>query len=129
MTDMKDRAREYLRSQTQLNGGGLFHCNILNLILGFAEQETKELKKSYDDSLVACGILKAKIDTLAQPSPLESMQDVLITAQKAVNEKQQEQLTKAMKHLKDLVYVVELGKNELATARILAEAKEFLKEE
>jgi flagellar hook-basal body complex protein FliE len=40
-----------------------------------------------------------------------------------------EQLTKAMKHLKDLVYVVELGKNELATARILAEAKEFLKEE
>lgn len=40
----------------------------------------------------------------------------------------QKQLTKAMKHLEDLVYVVELGKNELATARILAEAKEFLKE-
>ena len=39
------------------------------------------------------------------------------------------QLAKAMKHLRDLVYVVELGKNELATARILAEAKEFLKEE
>jgi len=37
-------------------------------------------------------------------------------------------LTKAIKHLKDLVYVVELGKNELATARIVAEAKEFLKE-
>lgn len=34
----------------------------------------------------------------------------------------------AIKHLKDLVYVVELGKNELATTRILAEAKEFLKE-
>ena len=34
----------------------------------------------------------------------------------------------AIKHLKDLVYVVELGKNELATARILAEVKEFLKE-
>ena len=44
MADMKDRAREYLRRQTQLNGGGLFHCNILNLILGFAEQETKELQ-------------------------------------------------------------------------------------
>ena len=44
MTDMKDRAREYLRSQTQLNGGGLFHCNVLNLILGFAEQETKKLE-------------------------------------------------------------------------------------
>ena len=34
----------------------------------------------------------------------------------------------AIKHLKDLVYIVELGKNELATARIVAEAKEFLKE-
>lgn len=34
----------------------------------------------------------------------------------------------AIKHLKDLVYIVELGKNELATARIAAEAKEFLKE-
>lgn len=44
-------------------------------------------------------------------------------------QEQGEQLAKAMKHLKDLVYVVELGKNELATARILAEAKEFLKEE
>jgi hypothetical protein len=48
MTDMKDRAREYLRSQTQLNGGGLFHCNILNLILGFAEQETKELQEKIE---------------------------------------------------------------------------------
>lgn len=35
---------------------------------------------------------------------------------------------KAMKHLKDLVYVVELGKNELATARILAEAEQFLRD-
>lgn len=43
--------------------------------------------------------------------------------------KEHYQLTKARKCLKDLVYVVELGKNELATARILAEAKEFLKEE
>ena len=34
----------------------------------------------------------------------------------------------AIKHLRDLVYVVELGKNELATARIVAEAKKFLKE-
>lgn len=39
-----------------------------------------------------------------------------------------EQLNKAIKHLKDLAYVVELGKNELATARILAEAKKFLNE-
>jgi hypothetical protein len=54
MTDIKDRAREYLRGQTQLNGGGLFHCNILNLMLGFAEQETKELEKDkqyFSDSL------------------------------------------------------------------------------
>lgn len=44
-------------------------------------------------------------------------------------DRQREQLTKARRHLKDLIYVVELGKNELATARILAEAKECLKEE
>lgn len=48
MTDIKDRAREYLRGQTRLNGGGLFHCNILNLVLGFAEKETKELKEQAD---------------------------------------------------------------------------------
>ncbi len=100
MADMKDRAREYLRRQTQLNGGGLFHCNILNLILGFAEQETKELKKNYEDSLIACGVLKAKVDTLAQPSLLESMQDALITTQKVVNEKQKEQLSKAKEIIK-----------------------------
>lgn len=47
---------------------------------------------------------------------------------KANKEIADRQLTKAIKHLKDLVYVVELGKNELATARIVAEAKEFLKE-
>ena len=44
MTDIKNRAREYLRGQTQLSVGGLFHHNILNLVLGFAEQETKELE-------------------------------------------------------------------------------------
>lgn len=44
MSDMKDRAREYLRRQAQLNGGDLFHCNILNLVLGFAEQENEKLK-------------------------------------------------------------------------------------
>ncbi len=43
--------------------------------------------------------------------------------------KEHYQLAKARKHLKDLVYVVELGKNELAIVRILAEVKEFLKEE
>jgi hypothetical protein len=54
MVDIKDRAREYLRLQTQLNGGGLFHCNILNLMLGFAEQKQKNLKKDkqyFSDSL------------------------------------------------------------------------------
>lgn len=43
-------------------------------------------------------------------------------------EKRDKKLTEALKHLKDLTYVVELGKNELATARILAEAKQFLSE-
>ena len=51
MADIKDRAREYLRSQTQLNGGGLFHCNILNLILGFAEQEAKESRSIQEEKL------------------------------------------------------------------------------
>jgi hypothetical protein len=46
----------------------------------------------------------------------------------ALYSKMSDQLAKAIKHLKDLAYVVELGKNELATIRILAEAKEFLKE-
>ena len=59
------------------------------------EKENAELKKNYEDSLVACGLLKQKVELLSQPSPLESMQDVLITTQKAQNEKQREQLTKA----------------------------------
>lgn len=69
------------------------------------EKENAELKKNYEDSLVACGVLKARVDALAQPSPLESMQDVFITTRKAQNEKQREQLTEAkeiikiMKHL------------------------------
>lgn len=54
----------------------------------------------------------------------------LVQMQAILNQRslQSTKLTKAVEHLKDLVYVVELGKNELATARILSEAKEFLKE-
>ena len=78
------------------------------------EKENAELKKNYEDSLVACGVLKNKVELLSQPSPLESMQDVLITTQKAQNEKQnadiltlkglterqRDQLTKAKELLK-----------------------------
>lgn len=59
------------------------------------EQENAELKKNYEDSLVVCGILKEKIDLMTKPSPFEAMQDVLITAQKEANKKQNDQLTKA----------------------------------
>lgn len=37
-------------------------------------------------------------------------------------------LQKAKKMIRNLLYVYQLGKNELATARIRAEAEEFLKE-
>jgi hypothetical protein len=73
------------------------------------EKENAELKRDYDQ--------RGNIIT-----SLENQLRMYIHSDKT------DQLTKAVKHLKDLVYVVELGKNELATARILAEAKEFLKE-
>ena len=37
-------------------------------------------------------------------------------------------LSEAKKLLSNLIYVVELGKNELATARLLAEARTYLEE-
>ena len=91
------------------------HCgncnrNILNTRL---KKENAELSEQL---LVVSEQLR-----LAQEMPYSAVK-------KFAEEKTQEQLTKAVKHLKDLVYVVELGKNELAAARILAEAKEFLKE-
>jgi hypothetical protein len=67
------------------------------------EKENAELKKNYEDSLVACGVLKAKVDTLAQPSLIESMQDALITTQKVAYEKQNEQLTKAKVALRNVI--------------------------
>lgn len=39
-----------------------------------------------------------------------------------------EKLTEAKKQIRNLLYVYQLGKNELATARIRAEAEQFLKE-
>ena len=44
------------------------------------------------------------------------------------NAEQNAQLTKAVKLIRNLLYAYQLGKNELATARVMAEAKEFLKE-
>ena len=43
MDELKQEVKEYLRFQTQLNGGGIFHCNILNLILGFAEPKERQI--------------------------------------------------------------------------------------
>jgi hypothetical protein len=96
------------------------------------EKENAELKKNYEDSLIACGVLKAKVDTLAQSSPLESMQDALITTQKVVNEKQKEQLTKATKVIKDIVEVMVIAPiqySERQKIDVLEKAEQFLKEE
>lgn len=47
----------------------------------------------------------------------------------AVNaEEVEKQLVIAKKLIRSLLYVYQLGKNELATARIMAEAEQFLKE-
>lgn len=93
------------------------------------EKENAELKKNYEDSLVTCGVLKKKVELLAQPSPLESMQDVLITTQKAQNEKQREHLTKAKKLLKKVV--TDFHNMDCVTVHIdktIAEAEQFLKD-
>ena len=131
MTDMKDRAREYLAEHSEYSevfGQTFVAVDTLTAMVEFAEQETKDLKKNYKDSLIACGILKAKIDNLAQPSPLESMQDVLITTQKAVNEKQKEQLTKAKELIRKLIKAIHIWdcKN---LEQVEAEAEQFLNSE
>ena len=99
------------------------------------EKENAELKKNYEDSLVAYGVLKNKVDLLAQPSPLESMQDVLITTQKIANEKQKEQLSKAKEIIKNLVEFDSSYKDDEEYQRkselydkIWEEAEQFLKE-
>ena len=43
-------------------------------------------------------------------------------------ERTKEQLDKAKKLIRSLLYVYQLGKNELATARVMAEAEQFLSE-
>lgn len=40
---LKQEVEEYLRVQTQLNGGGIFSCNIKNLIVGFAESKEERI--------------------------------------------------------------------------------------
>lgn len=67
------------------------------------EKENAELKKNYEDSLVACGLLKEKIDLMTKPSPIEVMQDALITTQKVAFEKQKDQLTKAKEIIREFV--------------------------
>ena len=90
------------------------------------EKENAELKKNYEDSLIVCGVLKAKIDTLTQPSPLESMQDVLITTQKVAYEKQREQLTEAKEIIKLLLW--DLRNRSYEPVKDLERAEQFIKD-
>lgn len=43
--ELEQEAKEYLRGQTQLNGGGLFACNVKNLLVGFAEPKEKRIEE------------------------------------------------------------------------------------
>lgn len=45
-----------------------------------------------------------------------------------IGDEKDKQISKLKKALHDLVYVTKLGKNELATARIVSEAEELLQE-
>lgn len=99
------------------------------------EKENAELKKNYEDSLVACGVLKNKVELLSQPSPLESMQDTLITAQKVQNEKRKAQLTKAKEIIKELnegldkLYLSGLSAKQIAFIEQLQDkAEQFISE-
>lgn len=103
-------------------------------------KENAELKKNYEDSLVACGLLKNKVELLSQPSPIESMQDALITTQKAQNEKQnadiltlkglterqRDQLTKAKELLKWALHSD--PEHDEDFEKKWSEAEQFLKE-
>ena len=40
---LREEVRDYIRKQTQLNGGGFVSLNINNLVLGFAEILNKQL--------------------------------------------------------------------------------------
>lgn len=93
------------------------------------KKKNTELKKKYVEILVACRVLKEKIDLMKSPSPVEAMQDCLLTSYKEVNKKQKEKLTEAKKIIRNILYVYQLGKKELDILRIWEEADQFLKEE
>ena len=94
------------------------------------EKENAELKKNYEDSLVACGVLKEKIDLMTKPTPIEVMQDALITAQKVAYEKQKDQLTKAKELLKKLLsaYTTYADSFDDRDNEIVEEAEQFISE-
>ena len=132
MTDRKDRAREYLRSQTQLNGGGLFHCNVLNLILGFAEQETKELEKQIAELQEKLeGAEKAR--DYWKDSSFDWRHKCTSRKPFKVAVKAQKQLKKAKEHIENLLYYVKQCTCERSNyeeiAKDIKEAEQFLKEE
>lgn len=88
------------------------------------EKENSELKKNYEDSLIAYSILKEKIGVLSKPSPVEAMQDALITIQKEANKKQRDQLSEAKHILSNFIKACE--DYEISEAR--EKAEQFLKE-
>lgn len=44
--ELRKEVKDYLRQQTQLNGGGFVSLNINNLILGFAEKLNEQLTEA-----------------------------------------------------------------------------------
>lgn len=106
-----------------------FINNQLNVQLMQLEKENAELKKNYEDSLVACAVLKEKIDIISQPSPVEAMQDTLITTQKIAYEKTKKQLTKAKEIIREYMNWADWkGSNCPSFASICKKAEAFLKE-
>lgn len=110
--EMKNRISMALKDPILQQGFEIICKNLAELktennklldVINNQDVKIADLEKNYKDSLVACGVLKKKVELLAQPSPLESMQDTLITTQKVAYEKQNEQLTKAKEILKMIV--------------------------
>lgn len=136
--EVGEMALTYIHELEQINSTTLAQLNYNNgeLIIENEKlrKDNEELKKKYEDSLVACGILKEKIDLMTKPSPIEAMQDVLITAQKEANKKQNDQLTKAKEIIKKLLCSLKDESSDYTfalknTHPVLAEAQQFLEED
>ena len=52
---LEQEAKDYLRVQTQLNGGGLFSYNVRNLLVGFAESKEKRIEELEQENAILKG--------------------------------------------------------------------------